>query len=50
MLKNDAWRSHVQQSRDMSQGYLATGGNVSVRVRGAGVDACLNIMAGGFVA
>ena len=34
----------------MSQGYLASGGNVSVRVRIAGPEAWLNIKAGGFVA
>ena len=50
LLKSDAWRSHVRQSRQMSQGYLASGGNVSVRVRIAGDEAWLNIKAGGFVA
>jgi adenylate cyclase len=50
LLKSDAWRSHVRQSRQMSQGYLASGGNVSVRVRVAGDEAWLNIKAGGFVA
>jgi adenylate cyclase len=50
LLKSDAWRSHVRQSQKMSQGYLASGGNVSVRVRVAGDDAWLNIKAGGFVA
>jgi adenylate cyclase len=34
----------------MTQGYLASGGRVSVRVRVAGDDAWLNIKAGGFVA
>jgi adenylate cyclase len=50
LLKSDAWRPHVRQSRKMSQGYLASSGNVSVRVRIAGDDAWLNIKAGGFVA
>ena len=34
----------------MRQGYLASGGNVSIRVRIAGDEAWLNIKAGGFVA
>src|ERR1700741_3523575 len=50
LLKSDAWRSQVQGSRQMSQGYLASGGNVSIRVRIAGDEAWLNIKAGGFVA
>ena len=50
LLKSDAWRSQVQQSREMRQGYLASGSNVSVRVRVAGDEAWLNIKAGGFVA
>ena len=50
LLKSDAWRSQVRESRKMSQGYLASGGNVSVRVRVAGDEAWLNIKAGGFVA
>ena len=50
LLKNDAWRSQVLASRQMSQGYLASGGNVSIRVRIAGDEAWLNIKAGGFVA
>lgn len=49
LLKSDAWRSQVRESRQMSQGYLASGGNVSVRVRIAGHEAWLNIKAGGFV-
>ena len=48
--KNDAWRAQVRQSRPMSQGYLASSGNVSVRVRVAGNEAWLNIKAGGLVA
>ncbi len=48
--KSDAWRAQVRQSRPMSQGYLASSGNVSVRVRVAGDEAWLNIKAGGLVA
>ncbi len=47
LLKSDAWRSQARDSRTMSQGYLASGGRVSVRVRVAGADAWLNIKAGG---
>ena len=50
LLKSDAWRSQVLESRQMSQGYLASGGNASIRVRIAGDEAWLNIKAGGFVA
>jgi adenylate cyclase len=50
LLKNDAWRAAVQRRASMSQGYLATGGRVSVRVRVAGDEAWLNIKAGGLVA
>jgi adenylate cyclase len=50
LLKSDAWRSQVRRSQPMSQGYLASGGNLSVRVRIAGDEAWLNIKAGGFVA
>ena len=50
LLKSAAWRSQVLASRQMSQGYLASGGNVSIRVRIAGDEAWLNIKAGGFVA
>src|SRR5262245_41952958 len=49
LLKSDAWHSQVSESKAMSQGYLASGGNVSVRVRVAGNEAWLNIKAGGFV-
>jgi adenylate cyclase len=48
--KSDAWRAQVRRSRPMSQGYLASSGNVSVRVRVAGNEAWLNIKAGGLVA
>ena len=50
LLKTDAWRSQVRESRPMSQGYLASAGDVSVRVRIAGLKAWLNIKAGGLVA
>jgi adenylate cyclase len=49
LLKSDAWRSQVRESRAMSQGYLASGGRLSVRVRIAGAEAWLNIKAGGLV-
>jgi adenylate cyclase len=49
LLKNADWRAHAQRSRRMSQGYLAAGGNVSVRVRIAGDDARLNMKTGGLV-
>lgn len=48
--KNDAWRSQVRESRPMRQGYLASSGRASVRVRIAGERAWLNIKAGGLVA
>jgi adenylate cyclase len=50
LLKNDAWRALAERSRRMTQGYLASGGRVSVRVRVAGDDAWLNMKAGGLVA
>lgn len=50
LLKNDAWRALVERSRRMTQGYLASGGPVSVRVRVAGDEAWLNMKAGGLVA
>jgi adenylate cyclase len=49
LLTSDAWRSQARESRAMSQGYLASGGRVSVRVRVAGAEAWLNIKAGGLV-
>ena len=48
--KNDAWRALAHRRRRMSQGYLASGARVSVRVRLAGDEAWLNIKAGGLVA
>ena len=50
LLKSDTWRADVRRRRPMSQGYLASGGRVSVRVRVAGDAAWLNIKAGGLVA
>ncbi len=50
LLKNDAWRPLVERRSRMTQGYLASGGRVSVRVRVAGDEAWLNIKAGGLVA
>jgi adenylate cyclase len=47
---SDAWRAAAHSSRPMSQGYLASSGRISVRVRVAGADAWLNIKAGGLVA
>jgi len=48
--KSDAWRALAHRQQRMSQGYLATGGRVSVRVRVAGEEAWLNIKSGGLVA
>lgn len=48
--KNDAWRPLAHRRKRMSQGYLASGGRLSVRVRLAGDEAWLNIKAGGLVA
>jgi adenylate cyclase len=50
LLKNDAWRALAHRRQRMSQGYLASGGRLSVRVRLAGDEAWLNIKAGGLVA
>jgi adenylate cyclase len=49
LVANDDWRAHAQRSVRMSQGYLASGGRVSVRVRIAGDEARLNMKAGGLV-
>jgi adenylate cyclase len=48
--KSDAWRALAQRKERMSQGYLASGGRASVRVRIAGGEARLNIKSGGLVA
>ena len=50
LLKNDGWRKCAARHQEMSQGYLASGERVSVRVRVAGEDARLNIKSGGLVA
>jgi adenylate cyclase len=50
LVKNDSWRSLAQRKARMSQGYLASGGRVSVRVRIAGDEARLNMKAGGLAA
>jgi adenylate cyclase len=50
LLKNDDWRTQVSASQPMSQGYLASSGRSSVRVRVAGERAWLNIKSGGLVA
>jgi adenylate cyclase len=50
LVKNDEWRRLAHRSQRMSQGYLASGGRVSLRVRIAGDDARLNMKAGGLVA
>jgi adenylate cyclase len=47
LLKSDAWRKLAQRSQRMSQGYLASGGRVSLRVRIAGDEARLNMKTGG---
>jgi adenylate cyclase len=50
LVKGDEWRRLAHRSQRMSQGYLASGGRVSVRVRIAGDEARLNMKAGGLVA
>jgi adenylate cyclase len=49
LVKNDEWRRLAHRSQRMTQGYLAGGGRVSVRVRVAGKDAWLNMKTGGLV-
>ncbi|TVP83708.1 MAG: CYTH domain-containing protein [Thioalkalivibrio sp.] len=43
LLKNDDWRSSVQRSRSLRQGYLCGNERASVRVRVDGEDANLNV-------
>ena len=43
LLLNDDWRRSVTRSIPMRQGYLGSGGEVSVRVRIEGDDARLNL-------
>jgi adenylate cyclase len=50
LLASDAWRALAHHRQAMSQGYVASGERVSVRVRVAGHDAWLNIKSGGLVA
>ena len=50
LLQNDDWRALAQRSVRMSQGYLASGGRVSVRIRIAGDEAHLNMKVGGLAA
>jgi len=50
LVKNDEWRRLAHRSQRMSQGYLASGGRVSLRVRIAGDEARLNMKTGGLVA
>jgi adenylate cyclase len=50
LLRDDGWRAAAIKRQRMSQGYLASGPRVSVRVRVAGSEAALNIKAGGLVA
>lgn len=48
--RSDAWRALAHERRRMSQGYVARGDGVSVRVRVAGEEAWLNIKVGGLAA
>ena len=50
LLQSDAWRALAHRHQAMSQGYLAGGERVSVRVRVAGDQAHLNLKSGGWVA
>lgn len=50
LVTSDAWRPLAHRSQPMSQGYIASGERVSVRVRIAGDRAWLNIKSGGLVA
>jgi adenylate cyclase len=49
LVKSDAWRGLAHRSQRMTQGYLASGGRVSLRVRVAGEQAWLNMKTGGLV-
>jgi len=49
LVKNNEWRGLAHRSQRMSQGYLASGGRVSLRVRVAGEEAWLNMKTGGLV-
>ena len=50
LLLDDGWRASAVKRQRMTQGYLASGPRVSVRVRVAGSEAALNIKSGGLVA
>jgi adenylate cyclase len=50
LLQDDGWRAVAVRRQRMTQGYLASGPRVSVRVRVAGSEAALNIKSGGLVA
>jgi adenylate cyclase len=50
LVNGDAWRDQAHRRMRMTQGYLAGGGRVSVRVRVAGDEARLNLKSGGLVA
>jgi adenylate cyclase len=50
LLRDDGWRAAAIKRQQMTQGYLASGPRVSVRVRVAGSEAALNIKSGGLVA
>lgn len=50
LLTGEGWRALAERRQRMTQGYIATGDRISVRVRIAGDDARLNIKSGGLVA
>lgn len=50
LLTNEGWRALAERRQRMTQGYIAAGERVSVRLRIAGDEAWLNIKAGGLVA
>jgi len=43
LIRNDSWRSHVERSQPMRQGYLHRTGNSAIRVRVCGDRAHINI-------
>jgi adenylate cyclase len=50
LLRGDGWRAAAVKRQRMTQGYVASGPRISVRVRLSGSDAALNIKSGGLVA
>jgi adenylate cyclase len=50
LVKGGAWRAQAHRTQPMTQGYLASGGRLSVRVRIAADEAWLNMKSGGLVA